>query len=199
MNDVRHRLTGRLALDAVTADDLDEHFAILSDPGVWRHLPANRHTSRERTAEGIALQVECWERAGLGVWTARLRADLPADRVPTGLTPGAVVGMGGCAVRAGTDWWNLYYRLVPVAWGHGLAGELVDAATRAAAEVAPDRPVVAYLLEHNLESRRRAERSGLTLVWRGPDAGNPDPSAVRRVYADRPVDDDLVARVAALP
>jgi hypothetical protein len=55
--------------------------------------------------------------------------------------------------------------------------------------------VITYLLEHNAESRGRAERSGLTLVWRGPDAGNPDPAAVRRVYADRPLTDDLLARV----
>ena len=50
---------------------------------------------------------------------------------------------------------------------------------------------------HNAESRGRAERSGLTLLWRGPDAGNPDPDAARLVYADRPVDDDLLARVTA--
>jgi hypothetical protein len=40
---------------------------------------------------------------GLGYWTARLRTDLPADRTPPGLGRGAVVGIGGCAVRAGTD------------------------------------------------------------------------------------------------
>jgi RimJ/RimL family protein N-acetyltransferase len=199
MTDLRHRLTGRLALDAVTADDLDEHFAILSDPGVWRHLPANRHTTRQRTAEGIERQVECWERTGLGIWTARLRSDLPADRVPPGLAPGAVVGMGGCAVPVDACWWNLYYRLTPPAWGHGLAAELVSEAVAAARRVDPELPVVAYLLEHNVESRGRAERSGLTLVWRGPDAGNPDPGAVRLVYTDRPVDDDVLARIAARP
>jgi len=58
---------------------------------------------------------------------------------------------------------------------------------------------MAYLLEHNRESRGRAERSGLELVWRGPDAGNPDPDAVRLVYADRPVDGDLLARLTARP
>jgi hypothetical protein len=61
----------------------------------------------------------------------------------------------------------------------------------------PDRPVVAYLLEHDEASRRRAERAGLTLVWRGPDAGNPDPAAVRLVLADRPLDDDLRAALTA--
>ena len=63
----------------------------------------------------------------------------------------------------------------------------------------PDLPVIAYLLEHNAESRGRAERSGLSMVWRGPDAGNPDPAAVRLIYADRPVPGELLARVAAHP
>jgi hypothetical protein len=74
----------------------------------------------------------------------------------------------------------------------------VAAALDAAHAVAPDRPVVAYLLEHNAESRGRAERAGLSLQWRGPDAGNPDPAAVRLVYADRPLDLALLERVTAL-
>jgi len=63
----------------------------------------------------------------------------------------------------------------------------VTAALAAAGKVAPQLPVVAYLLEHNTGSRRTAERAGLQLLWRGPDVGNPDPQAVRLVYADRPV------------
>ncbi|MGN7247635.1 hypothetical protein ACTHQ1_07875 [Janibacter anophelis] len=39
--------------------------------------------------------------------------------------------------------------------------------------------------EHNHASRRVADKLGLTLQQRGPDAGNPDPAAVRLVYADR--------------
>jgi hypothetical protein len=65
--------------------------------------------------------------------------------------------------------------------------------------VHPELPVIAYLLEHNAESRGRAERSGLTLVWRGPDAGNPDAAAVRLVYADRPLGDDVLDRIVTHP
>jgi hypothetical protein len=75
----------------------------------------------------------------------------------------------------------------------------VAAALDAARTVHGEKPVIAYLLEHNRESKGRAEASGLTLAWRGPDAGNPDPDAVRLIYADRAVDDALLARVAALP
>ncbi|MCU1670033.1 MAG: N-acetyltransferase [Blastococcus sp.] len=193
-----HRLTPRLQLDAVVPRDLDEHYALMSDPAVWRHLPSGVHTDPATTADGIRHTVGHWERDGLGYWTARLRPDLPVDQVPAGLQPGAMVGTGGCAVRVGTSWWNLYYRLVRPAWGLGLAAELVTAALDAAHTVAPERPVVAYLLEHNAESKGRAERAGLFLVWRGPDAGNPDPAAVRLVYADRPLTDDVLAQVTAL-
>jgi RimJ/RimL family protein N-acetyltransferase len=194
VTDFRHLETARLQLDAVVPDDLDEHFALMSDPGVWAHLPSGRHTDPARTMEGIRHSVGHWERDGLGYWTARLRADLPG----TPLRAGAVVGTGGCAVRVGTSWWNLYYRLTPAAWGLGLAAELVDASLEAARSIDPGRPVVAYLLEHNAESRGRAEKAGLSLVWRGPDAGNPDPAAVRLVYADRPLAENLLARIAEL-
>ncbi|MGY2063902.1 GNAT family N-acetyltransferase [Blastococcus sp. SYSU DS0619] len=190
---MRHRQTPRLTLDAVVEGDLDEHVALMSDPGVWAHLPSGRHTSAEQTMRGIRHSLGHWQRDGLGYWTARLRADLPG----TDLRAGDVVGTGGCALRVGTAWWNLYYRFTPAAWGTGLAAELVRAAIDAARTVAPERPVVAYLLEHNLRSRGRAERAGLSLAWRGPDAGNPDPDAVRLVYTDRDLDDGLLARVAA--
>ena len=90
---------------------------------------------------------------------------------------------------------DIYYRFTPASWGHGLAAELVTAARAGAAAAAPDAPVVAYLLDHNAGSRKVAERSGLTLVWRGPDAGNSDPTAVRLVFADRPLADDVLAQV----
>jgi RimJ/RimL family protein N-acetyltransferase len=194
---LRSLTTARLQLDAVVPADLDEHYALMSDPGVWAHLPSGRHTSPAQTAAGIEHSVRHWARDGLGYWTARLRSDLLDP--PAGLRPGSVVGTGGCATRVGTSWWNLYYRLTPPAWGLGLAAEMVSASLDAAHAVDPDRPVIAYLVEHNLESRGRAEKAGLVQVWRGPDAGNPDPGAVRLVYADRPLDTDLLARITALP
>ena len=55
--------------------------------------------------------------------------------------------------------------------------------------------MLAYLLEHNLASRRTAERLGMRLAWRGPDRPNPDPDAVRLVYVDREPTDELVAAI----
>lgn len=55
--------------------------------------------------------------------------------------------------------------------------------------LAPERAIIAYLLEHNAASAAVARKIGLHLVERGPDAGNPDREAVRLVFADRELRD----------
>ena len=94
-------------------------------------------------------------------------------------------------------WWNLYYRFDQRVVGRGYATEMGEAAIAAARDVAPRRPVLAYLLEHNHGSRRTAEKLGLRLVWRGPDPTNPDPDAVRLVFLDRDPDEALVRALEA--
>ncbi|MFD1718008.1 GNAT family N-acetyltransferase [Georgenia deserti] len=166
------RRTERLVLTAAEETDLDELYALHSDPRVWEHLPSGRHTTTARTARDLAEYREDWA-AGLGYWVARL-------------PDGTFVGIGGVRLRpAGVL--NLYYRLVPEQQRRGYALEIARAAMDAAAEVRPEAPVTAFLLEHNTASRAVAERLGLTQVFRGHDAGNPDPRAVRLVYADRPL------------
>lgn len=171
-----HRLvrTDRLTLAAVTEADIDTLHSLSADPRVWQHFPSGRHLDRETTEKQVAGFVQSWDDGGLGYWTARLRET------------GEFVGVGGCALRRGSAW-NVYYRLCPEAQGNGYAVELVEAAVAAAREVRANLPIVAYLLEHNVASRRTAERAGLERVWRGPDADNPDPDAVRLVFADRPL------------
>ncbi len=164
------------------ADDTDELFALHHDARVWTHFPSGRHTSREQTAAQVADFAADWSRDGIGYWTARRRDD------------GAFVGIGGLRLRpAGVL--NLYYRLAPEQQGHGFATEIGRAALDAAGQRLPEVPVTAFLLEHNAASRSTAENVGLSLVWRGPDAGNPDPSAVRLVFADRALDDDTLRRM----
>ena len=79
------------------------------------------------------------------------------------------------------------------AMGCGAGALLAAAAVAAAQRLRPDVPVVAYLLEHNEASARVAERVGLTLRHRAPDAGNPDAAAVRLVHADRPLTESQLA------
>lgn len=191
--EVRHVTTERLDLTPVRVADLDEVYALHSDARLWNHFPSGRHTDPERTREFLVERERQWRADGLGYWLARLREPLgPAAQ-------GQLAGVGGCAAPAGKPWWNLYYRIVAELHGRGLAAELCRAALAAAHAIAPERPVLAYLLEANLASARTAERAGLTLAWRGPDAGNPDPTAVRLVYADRPLAPDVLAAIAGQP
>jgi RimJ/RimL family protein N-acetyltransferase len=166
-------MVGELVLTPVSRDDLPEIHRLHADPAVWRHLPSGRHLTLVRTREMIEYYIDDWSH-GVGYWTARLRSS------------GDYVGIGGCRVREDTVW-NIYYRLDPAYQGRGFATQIARAGMRAAARVAPDLPITAVLLEHNLASKAVAEKLGLTRVWSGPDEGNPDPAAVRLIYADREV------------
>ncbi|MFB9375850.1 GNAT family N-acetyltransferase [Kineococcus gynurae] len=177
--------TARTTLTRPVAGDLDELATLHADARVWEHLPSGRHTGPEATARLLLAVQRSWESAGLGSWVVRDAGS------------GELLGLGGCDLRVagGLRWWNLGYRLHRAVWGRGLAQEVITEARAEAGRRAPDLAVVAFLLEHNEGSRRAAERAGLRLVGRGPDRGNPDPQAVRLVFADREVDEDLLSAV----
>ncbi|WP_040167824.1 GNAT family N-acetyltransferase [Microbacterium gorillae] len=168
--------TDRLRLDRPTDDDLDALFRLCADERVWRHYPSLRHTDHAQTAAMVDRWQRSWDRAGLGTWTLRSRTD---DRL---------IGYGGCSLIGDeATVWNLGYRIDADEHGHGYATEVSRAAIARARATRPDTPIVAYLVEHNAASARVAEKIGFSLVHRGPDAGNPDPSVIRLVYADRPL------------
>ncbi|WP_172170381.1 GNAT family N-acetyltransferase [Brevibacterium sp. CT2-23B] len=177
------RQTPDYVLDRPSADDLDQFFSIDSDPRVWTHLPSGRLTDEEE-AEAILVRLASqWELDGIGPWMVRQKPG------------GDILGHCGCSLRGvsgpgasrGTPgaFWNLGYRFRPEAQWRGLATAVSREAMEAAADIDPELPVVAYLLEVNTASAEVARRLGLELVHRAPDAGNPDPTAVRLVFADR--------------
>jgi RimJ/RimL family protein N-acetyltransferase len=172
--------TDRLDLYRPTLDDVDGLHAILSDPRVWEHFPSLRPTERAQTVGRVRRWMAGWDAVGLDTWVARERG---GDRI---------VGYGGCSVLPGGVW-NLGYRFAPAAQGRGFATELSRRAISRAEAARPASPVIAYLLEHNAASKAVAEKLGMKLVHRGPDAGNPDPSAVRLVYAFRDLADTELA------
>ncbi|EWS79857.1 GCN5 family acetyltransferase [Brachybacterium phenoliresistens] len=179
--DLRLHRTERLRLDAPGPEDLEPLHEIYADPRVWTHYPSQRFTDPAQTAAMLDRFQGSWQRAGLGPWIVRRHDADPAD-------PSTVLGNGGCDLRGQEPdglFWNLGYRLTPAVQGLGLAGELARAAVDAARALRPELPVIAYLLEENRASRRVAEKTGLCLRHRAPDAGNPDPQAVRLVLADR--------------
>lgn len=163
--------TPRLTLTRPSLAEVDELFAITSDPRLWSHYPTLRPTAPEQTRRSVERWLVGWDANGLDLWTVRV----------TGQP--AVIGYGGCSVHRGA--WNLTYRLAAAAQGFGYATELARAAVEHARQSDAERPVVARLLEHNAASRRVAERVGLSLAYRALDEGNPDPRAVRLIFADR--------------
>lgn len=166
--------TRRLLLSRPVPADLDALFAINADPSLWTHFPALRHTAPEQTGSAMARWEESWATAGLGPWTVRALGD------------DEIVGYAGASLLGGHVW-NIGYRFAARTHGKGYATEAATAAMEWAALVDAERPRIAYLLEHNVASAAVAARIGLVPVHRGPDAGNPDPAAVRVVYSDRPL------------
>lgn len=161
-----------LRLDVPTPADVAEVHAIYGDPRLWTHLPSGRHRDPATTAAMVEGWIDGWARDGLSTWVVRDAAD------------GTLLGTAGCSLRGGT-FWNLGYRTAYDAQGRGVTTRVARVAVERARATRPDVPVVAYLLAHNQASARVAEKVGLSLRHRAPDQGNPDPDAVRLVYADR--------------
>lgn len=169
---IPHDSTDRLDLYRPTPQDLPGLHAIVSDPRVWEHYPSLRSAELSQTETRLERWMRGWETDGIGSWIARERGR------------DAIVGHGGLNLIDGVVW-NLGYRFAPEVQGRGLATELARRALERARSLDDGRPVVAYLLEHNVASGAVAQKLGLRLVDRGPDAGNPDPSAVRLIYSTR--------------
>jgi RimJ/RimL family protein N-acetyltransferase len=162
----------RLALRVPEPADLERLFDLYSDPQVWGPDPLSQHEDPAQTERMIGNWRTAWDRDGLGIWTA-----WDGDEF---------VGIGGCFVRYGVAW-NLGFRLRPGCWGRGYAQEISTAAIFAARQRRAELPITAYLVEGNDRSLRAVERTGLHRVWRGPDAGNPDATAIRLLYSDQPL------------
>lgn len=172
-HDLEGVLTERLDLRrADPAGDLEDLFAIFSDPAGWWYDPAGRHTTPERTRQWLARAAARFDTDGLSYWTVRRRDDA------------AIIGVGG-AQRQVTRAWNLNYRIASSQQGQGFATELARAAYSAASSVDPSVPFIAWAASHNAPSRRVAERLGLTNY--GPHT-DPSDGEQRLAYADRPLD-----------
>jgi RimJ/RimL family protein N-acetyltransferase len=166
-------LTDRLELRCPDPHgDLDHLFAVFSDPDGWWYDPHSRHLDRERTTDWLTRAAARFETDGLSYWTVRRRDH------------GTIIGVGG-AQRQQTGAWNLNYRIATAHQGQGFATELGHAAHAAASALDDTVPFIAWIAEHNLPSRRVAERLGLTSYGLAVD---PSDNQLRLAYADRPID-----------
>jgi RimJ/RimL family protein N-acetyltransferase len=122
------------------------------DPRACAHNPDDMIASPAEAVDRCRLWREHWVRHGFGYWVLR-----PLVR------PAEVVGFCGLKVMTlhGEPVLNLFYRLVPSAWGAGLATEAASAVVEWAAGHAAGRPVIARVRPANVASARVATRVGL--------------------------------------
>ena len=166
-------ITARLELRPMHPNDASALFPIFNDPDGWWYAPAGRHLEIATTEHFIERAAARWPTDGLSYWTVRRRDD------------GAAIGLGG-AQRHRSGTWNLNYRIAAAAQGQGFAGELAEAAQRAATAVDPDVAFIAWIAPHNAPSRRVAERLGLIDRGLRMDASDGE---VRLALSDRVLDD----------
>jgi RimJ/RimL family protein N-acetyltransferase len=148
--------TERLILRRLTADDVDNLFALDGDPAVMRYLSGGPSTPREVIERKILPRfLSEYERfPGFGVWAA-IEKSTDEFLGWLSLRP-SETGSSGDA--------TLGYRLRRSAWGKGYATEGSRALVRRGFIVLGLQRVVATTYQDNLASRRVMENVGMTFV-----------------------------------
>ena len=105
-----------------------------------------------------------WDTHGVGYWTVQAAST------------GEVLGFGGIrnALDEGQKVLNLYFRFLPIAWGHGYAPEMGHAAVRWAHRNRPDLPVVIATAARNAPAIRVAEKLGFERALERTHDGVPE-------------------------
>ena len=143
--------TPRLLLSPPTRADASLVLGLLSDSRTVAHNPSDGLDSPGEAAELVDRWRAQWQRYGFGYWCLRATAD------------GSFIGYCGIKVVRfrNEEALNLVYRLVPQAWGRGLATEAAAAVVTWTAEHAPSRRLIARVRPENVASQRVATKAGL--------------------------------------
>lgn len=183
--------TARLLLTPLQPGDAADIFRIYGDAGTWQHLPSGRFAEFSQAEQQIEKSQASFRECGLGMWAVRVGAEGATAALPAG----TFIGSGGLQyLPAGA--FNLGYRLAPTAWGRGFASEISREALCAGGEVAPQLAITARVLTSNPASAAVLEKVGLSLHWEGVragegSAGSAPAAPLRRIYADRPLNEAL--------
>jgi len=143
--------TERLRLERPVLADVAGVFAILGDPLTVEHNPSDLLNDEGDAAELVARWVRHWDDHGFGYWCARTRG---TDRII------GYVGVKRMTVRDNRVL-NLVCRLVPDAWGHGLATEAVTGVVSWVRAEMPTAVILARVRPDNLASQNVAVKAGL--------------------------------------
>jgi ribosomal-protein-alanine N-acetyltransferase len=166
--------TTRLTLRRLEPSDGPAMFAVHGDAATYRYSSARPHPDVATSEEMLRSCLREWEANGFGYWAVTLARDEET-----------IIGFGGVEHRVWSERevLNLYYRLIPSAWGRGYATELARAAVSLARTYLPQWPIVARTRAANIPSMRTAERAGLIQRPDGAADGAADGDADRVVFA----------------
>ena len=163
--------TERLILRRPIPTDVHAILAIHADSRAYAHNPSDALATLEE-AEGLLERWgDHWERHGFGYWVV-VRTTDPS-------TPIGFCGLKSMRLHERRVL-NLFYRLDPSAWGHGVASEAATRVVAWARESHPDVPTVARVRPANAASHRVAARAGLR---RMPELDAPGEDGLDLVYA----------------
>lgn len=144
--------TPRMLLRGWTAEDIHAWAGMNADPRVMEFFPST--VERERSLESGALLREELERDGYGWFVAEVK----------GVTPFAgVIALQPVPWEAPfTPAYEVGWRFVPEAWGHGYATEGAAAALEYGFNDLGWNEILAFTAEINVRSQRVMQRLGMT-------------------------------------
>lgn len=145
--------TGRLVLRETEAADIDEMYAMLSDPLVMAHYPRTR--TLEESRQWIEWVRDRYQEFGFCLWTV------------VGLGTDEFLGQCGILVQEvdGARELEVAYLFKRSAWHRGYATEAARAVRDYAFDVLGCEHVISLIRPANLPSRAVAERNGMT-IWK---------------------------------
>ncbi|MFG2102290.1 GNAT family N-acetyltransferase [Micromonospora echinaurantiaca] len=144
--------TPRLLLRRPTRADIDIIYRIHSDPRAYAHNPGDAVANLAAAEELYQRWNEHWDRHGFGYWTVHSR---PRTHQPLGFCGIKLMQLHRRTVL------NLFYRLDPLSWGHGVATEAASTVVDWATAHLPDHPIIARVRPDNAASLKVAARTGL--------------------------------------
>lgn len=154
--------TERLILRRPIATDVQAILAIHADPRACEHNPADALATLEEAEGLLARWGEHWDRHAFGYWVVVWTTD------PS--TPIGFCGLKSMRLHERRVL-NLFCRLDPSVWGHGVASEAATRVVAWARESHPDVPTVARVRPANAASHRVAVRAGLRRMPRLDTSG----------------------------
>ena len=143
------RSTARLLLRAFTRDDVDDVFALDSDPRVMRFIADGRVSTRDDATAAIERTLKRYvDTPGLGVWHVTRRDD------------GAFAGWVSLKHAGESPDIEVGYRLRPDSWGRGYATELARAMLERGFDGLGLERIIGVTHPDNLASQRVLAKAG---------------------------------------